>query len=298
MKRRHTESWPEHFWNRSPDGLEFYNYPSPLAEKYWHYVLCLGRARLAAGYRNHPKSRGGFLLHYIRRGEMWYQVRGRRHIVPTSAICLMDMGEEIEFGVDDSKPVQNWWILFNGRDLPHMFTELRADRDPVFDSVDSARLEALFRELLKLTCSRPVACEAKSSAVLGGILAELFASLANREHLVALTGRKTVLSESVRKGIDYMIRFHCDSTLGLKQICAAAGLSLYHFVRLFHREVGITPIQYLNRYRIEKARSWLKESDKTMEQIARLVGASNQNYFSYLFRKETGATPREYRARS
>jgi AraC-like DNA-binding protein len=62
--------------------------------------------------------------------------------------------------------------------------------------------------------------------------------------------------------------------------------------------MGVSPIQYLNRYRVEQAKSLLSESDKSMEQIARQIGSSSQNYFSYLFRKTTGTTPRAYRLKA
>jgi AraC-like DNA-binding protein len=298
MKTPNREQWAGHRFFHSPDGPEFYNYPSPLAEKYWDYVLCLGRAKLSTGYHYRPPVRSGFLLHYIRRGEMWHRIRGRRHSVSEGGVCLMDMSEQIEFGVEQSKVVHNWWVLFNGRNLPHLFTELRADRAPIYHPMEATLFESLFRQLLTLTETQPLAYEAKSSAVLGAILAELFAARAQRENLVHLVGRNPVLSESVRKAIDYMIRFHGESGLGLKRICEAAGLSLHHFVRLFRREVGITPIQYLNRYRVEKAKGLLEESGRTIEEIARLVGASNQTYFSYQFRKQTGTTPREHRTRA
>jgi transcriptional regulator GlxA family with amidase domain len=114
---------------------------------------------------------------------------------------------------------------------------------------------------------------------------------------VSLIGRKAVLSEPVRKGIDYMTRFSGRTDLGLKIVCYAAGLSLRHFMRLFRAEVGMTPMQYLNRYRVEQAKDLLTTTDKSMEQIAGLVGASSQNYFSYMFRKLTGESPRTFRAR-
>lgn len=300
MKRRDVVNWDEHghLVNRSSDGTEYYNYPSPLAQRLWHYVLCLGRANMAEGYHYVPTKRNGFLLHYIRRGEVEHTVRGARYRVGKGAVCLMDLSEELLVENKSRLPAENWWVLFNGRDLPHLFTELRADRNPVFSGLDVERFEPLYRELLELTKSRPAAYEPRSSALLAGILAELFAARATRQTQVALMGRKDVLSEPVRRGIDYMIRFHSESALGLKRICEAAGLSLHHFVRLFRREMGVSPIQYLNRYRVEQAKSLLTESDKTMEKIARQIGASSQNYFSYLFRKTTGMTPREYRSRA
>jgi len=299
MKRRKVDDWDEHghLVHHSPDGTEYYNYPSPFAQKHWYYVLCLGQSEMAAGYHYVPQKRNGFLLHYIQQGEVDHTVRGTRYRAGKGTVCFMDMSGELLIESTSRQPAQNWWILLNSRDMSHLFTELRADRKPVFADVNTMRFEPLFQELLALTQSRPAAYEPRSSALLAGILAEIFAARATTETQIALVGRKDVLSEPVRRGIDYMIRFHSESDLGLKRICEAAGLSLHHFVRVFRREMGVSPIQYLNRYRVEQAKSLLTESDKTMDQIARQIGTSSQNYFSYLFRKRTGLTPLAYRSK-
>lgn len=298
MQRRHKDSWPERKVHRSQDGLEYYSYPSALAQKYWYYVHSLGRARVRPGPRSKLRPNEGYLLHYIRRGTVWHSVHGRKHDVGPGSVCLMDYSEENEHANVGPKDAQVWWVLFDGRDLPHLFTELRADRDPVFHLIDPGRFESLFLELLALTQTQPRGYEAKSFATLAALLAELFAARAEHEYQVSLVGRNAVLSEPVRKGIDYMTRFHGSAGIGVKDICYAAGLSLRHFMRLFRSEVGMTPIQYLNRYRVEQAKQLLVSSDKTMEQIARLIGASNQNYFSFLFRRLTNQSPREYRAKA
>lgn len=297
MKRKRYE-WLERKVSTNALGTEFYNYPSPLAEKFWYYVLVIGRSRCAPGLQQHNQPRSGFLLHYIRRGAFWHRWSNETHKASRGQICLMDFSEHIASGTDGPQTVENWWVLFNGRDMPHILTELRADRDPIFVSVDTNRIESLFRELISLIKSRPPAYEAKSSTALSGILAELFASRSHRGDLVNLVGRKAVLSDSVRKGIDYMVRFYSNPSLGLKAICHSAGMSMHHFGRVFHREVSMTPIQYLNRYRVEQAKRLLIHSEKTIDDIARLVGTSNQNYFAYLFRKGTGVSPRAFRARA
>lgn len=56
---------------------------------------------------------------------------------------------------------------------------------------------------------------------------------------------------------------------------------------------GIT--QYVRRNRIRKAEKLLGESDKKIAEIAELVGFPDYNYFTKVFKKETGFTPREYR---
>jgi AraC family transcriptional regulator of arabinose operon len=296
MARPQHEVWKERRVNRSRDGTEYYNYPGQLAQKYFYHLLSIGRARLPTGYYSKPTTRAGFLLHYTQRGTVWYAVgRSPKRDSPAGTACLMDFGEPIEFGTSGASPAEIWWVHFDGRDVPHLFTELRADRDAVFDSLDASRFEPQFLELLSLTRLRPLSYDARAFALLAALLAELFAARVDRERLVGFVGSPAVLSDPVRKGIDYMIRFHGHPDLGVKRICAAASLSMRHFMRLFRAEVGVTPIQYLNRYRVERAKQLLQSSDKTVEQIAEMVGTSSQSYFAYLFRRDMGKSPREFR---
>jgi AraC-like DNA-binding protein len=65
----------------------------------------------------------------------------------------------------------------------------------------------------------------------------------------------------------------------------------------FRQELGMTPIAYLNRYRVMQAKGLLKETDKTITQIALEVGFSDSGYFSRVFRREAGMSPDAYRRR-
>jgi AraC-like DNA-binding protein len=64
----------------------------------------------------------------------------------------------------------------------------------------------------------------------------------------------------------------------------------------FRKEMGLTPVIYLNRYRINKARQLLVESNQSITEIALAVGFSDSGYFSRLFRREVGIPPESYRA--
>ncbi|GAA1027031.1 MULTISPECIES: helix-turn-helix transcriptional regulator [Amycolatopsis] len=85
--------------------------------------------------------------------------------------------------------------------------------------------------------------------------------------------------------------------LDLDAIAAHAGYSRYHFVRLFRTVYGQTPGQYLSRRRIERAEDLLRTADLSVTEICTLVGFSSLGSFSASFKKHTGLTPSEYRAR-
>jgi AraC-like DNA-binding protein len=290
--------WAEHRMHASPDGVEYYNYPSLLARKYWYHVLCMGQATVPAGYRMKPQVRNAYLLHYVKEGHAWHGARQQKKVAAPGAVCLMDCSEDNEHGNAGPGDAKVWWLLFSGRDIAHIYTELRADRDPIFVLRDPARFEALFLELLELTEKQPEAYESKSFAVMASMLAELFESKSSDVPTENLVGAPPVLSSPIRKGIDYIVRFHADTNLGLDRICDASGLSLRHFTRLFKSETGSTPIKYLARHRVEQAKRLLLHSNRAIREIARLVGASNPTYFAYIFRQQTNMTPRQFRSQA
>ncbi|WP_332074999.1 AraC family transcriptional regulator [Paenibacillus sp. GYB004] len=100
--------------------------------------------------------------------------------------------------------------------------------------------------------------------------------------------------EPVRIAIRY-IQSQYAAPLSLDDIAANAGLSKYHFSRVFLSKTGIQPMQYLRKIRIEKASAQLAQSTKSIETIARETGFDNSNYFIRVFKSIVGLTPNQYR---
>jgi len=206
----------------------------------------------------------------------------------------MDRGVRTETLNRGDKSVEVWWVAFNGKDMPHLFTELRADRMPVFALDDSQPFAEFFERLIELIRLKPVGHEAKAFATLAAMLAELYASRQTIAGLPQLVGDKVVLSDAVRRAMDYVARYHAESTLTLERIRDAAGVSVRHLNRLFGSELGMTPMRYLRQFRIERARELLAYTDKSVEEVASSVGIPNQSHFTYIFRRMTGQTPRSW----
>ena len=72
-------------------------------------------------------------------------------------------------------------------------------------------------------------------------------------------------------------------------------MSESHFRALFHQWAGMGPVQYRNRLRISHAQSYLVNSPMRVDKIAAMVGFDDVFYFSRLFKKITGVSPRAYR---
>lgn len=86
---------------------------------------------------------------------------------------------------------------------------------------------------------------------------------------------------------------HYADAVSLDELSAAAGLSKYHFLRLFTKEKGITPCSYLEAIRIGNAKRLLEGGMPPVE-AAFQTGFSDQSHFTNFFKRLTGLTPRQY----
>jgi len=81
------------------------------------------------------------------------------------------------------------------------------------------------------------------------------------------------------------------------ELCRLLNITPQHLARVTRACLGMTPIEYVNRIRIEKARSYLGFTNLNACEVAKNCGFENNNYFWRTFKKQTGMTPGEYRKR-
>ena len=280
------------FRNPSGIGTDVMNYPGPLATEIWCYVRSIGRVRHPAGWRMTHRNDNGFILHVVQRGAMWYEINRRRYRARVGEACLLDLCSNPSYGVDGKGSAEIQWALINGRDMPRLFLELGADQDPIFPLLDLQRIPPLMSQLQSNILRESPGYEARAAGLMLMIMAELFASRGDR---LPSWGRTTgPMSEPVRKGVDYIIRFY-DKRIPIKHIAFVVGQSLSYFSRRFHQEMGTSPIEFLNRYRIEQARKLLANGNQSIATIARSVGFANENYFRRTFARIVGKPPLAFR---
>jgi AraC-like DNA-binding protein len=83
--------------------------------------------------------------------------------------------------------------------------------------------------------------------------------------------------------------------LTLDTLAAAAHLSRFHFARAFAAVYGETPMAYLTRRRVERAKDLLRAANLTVTEVCLLVGFRSLGSFSTRFRELVGVSPSEYR---
>ena len=118
-----------------------------------------------------------------------------------------------------------------------------------------------------------------------------------RAAAVNLTESRQKNSAGLIKQAQEYIRAHFAQDLSLDNVSRQVNVSPYYFTKLFKEETGQTFVEYLTSIRMEKAKTLLNTTDKSMKEICTAVGYSDPNYFSRSFKKNTGETPTEYRGK-
>lgn len=98
----------------------------------------------------------------------------------------------------------------------------------------------------------------------------------------------------IQKSLEY-IRQNYHMPLSLREIAERANMSESYFSKLFKTETGVNYQEYLLRYRIEKAKAYLKTTNIKIYEIAKLVGYTDEKYFHVIFKRIVGCTPVQYR---
>ena len=101
----------------------------------------------------------------------------------------------------------------------------------------------------------------------------------------------------VRRAMAY-IHEHYAEPLAREDVASHVGVSARHLTRCFQQEMGLSPIAYLNRYRVRQAKRLLEAGDSSITAVADAVGFASSGYFTDAFRREVGMSPREYQRRN
>lgn len=101
----------------------------------------------------------------------------------------------------------------------------------------------------------------------------------------------------IKDALSYMKQNYCEE-LSVKQIARHVNLNSSYFHKIFKQATGLTPGEFLNNIRINKAKMLLEKSDIPIIDICNYVGFNSRQYFSYAFKKSIGVTPRQYRKQS
>lgn len=258
--------------------------PSNLAKKIFFYITSVGHFYYEDSYKLQRDDYNSYLIMYILRGSAKIYQKDKIYLAKKDEIVFMDCHES--HGYESCGGLETLWIHFDGqntREFHRTLSEIWEGGIISLKETYVARSNIL--KLYDTFHEKWMINEASQSAYITKILAEFFPSASK------YSDQKTSVIEDT---LQFINRNYGDK-LSLKKLADNIALSEFYFSRLFKKETGFTPHEYIMNTRITKAKIFLKSSNKTVKEVAFCCGFSSESAFVNSFKKHTGMTPGEFR---
>lgn len=279
--------------------ISFYLPPDVLEREGEHPILqalmpvwagCYVRAK---GHVVRQRILPDHILIYCAEGAGWLSFEdseGRVYRINRGDVFLCPPNQVHSYRADVESPWTKYWVHFRGTHASEYSKLLGLSLEtPVCHIGEDPGLIAWFQDMFSVLrdgyTQTPLLC---ASAILGRILSQMVSL--SRQH-----GKPAGPSFDVRGVLTFM-RAHLDNRLPLEHLAAQAGLSKYHFSRLFKQATGYPPVEYHIRLRLQKACELLESSSGRVMEIAGILGFSSPYHFSAAFKRMMGVSPQGYRA--
>jgi AraC-like DNA-binding protein len=235
------------------------------------------------------KSETTCLFQYTLSGFGMVEIKERSYpIAPGTAFMVRIPSEHRYFLPEESDHWEFLWIMMRGTEVDRLWTEAETllGQTPKFspESPLIRYLLSMHREASK----HRIVDRYQASGFVYQFMMELCRSKSANSQQTA------TWPESIQRAMDYLHQ-HYANLNSVDEIAGAVGLTKFHFIRLFAKTTGLTPVQYLTKIRIQKSVELLRRTGLTVEEIAHQVGYANGNYFTKVFRPLVGISPGEFR---
>lgn len=213
-------------------------------------------------------------------------VDGAEYRQEKGSVFYLAPGKPHEYHPIDGDWVTSW-LVFRGEHAHELMRNLGFDGFAHADNCNTARCEALFRKI-QAAANDPInGGESASILVYEYILAVRETMLLKSRYGAGKSNITTDALIYIDK--NYMQDIAIDTLAGL------AGVSVQHFCRVFKADTLMRPLEYLARRRVSEAKALLSNTALEICEVGRRVGYPDRNYFSIVFRRLEGVSPREYR---
>ena len=224
-----------------------------------------------------------FVFEYIRKGRGRLRVGADVYAPEAGDVYIVPAGSDHEYSSSSESPWEKLWFNVSGE---LVYSLLSAYKLNGIHLIKNCPVEELFLEGLTIGRNK----SENSHFEISGILHKIIAGIAGTLAAHPGTG-KSAAGIALKKYLDARI----DRNAVLSDLCRLIGKSPAQTLRIFRKDWGNTPCNYLLEQKMKLAAQYLENTFKPVKEIAAGLGFENEYYFSALFKEKTGLSPRYYR---
>ena len=252
-------------------------------------VNCAGQTVMQSGFTaDRPQGRLDYYLMYLTRGALTIRLDGEETPFRAGEACILAPGVEQHYVFDGRDELNYFWVHFTGSAARACVERagLPIGRTRAV-GLDEA-LVAAFQSLMDSFIIADAWQEEEAAGRLMVLLSGLGRAAAGRPVRPAI--------EPIRRSLSHMEASYGEP-ITVADLAQMEFMSVSRYSALFRSCTGLAPKEYLIRLRMRSAMEMLTRTNMSVSQIARAVGYEDPLYFSRLFKKHMGASPRAVRRR-
>lgn len=197
-----------------------------------------------------------------------------------------------EAGLLNGKTATSHWAATDEMQLRYPLVKVKSDnvitdQDGIYTGGGAFASLKLILYLIEKFCGRET---------LLGVSKQFSIDIApdSQAHFAVFTGQRQHNDEEILKSQAY-IEQHYSTNISIDQVSAVTNTGKRNFIRRFKAATNNTPIEYLQRVRIEAAKKALEDNNLQLNEVANIIGYGDIKTFRMVFKKMTGLSPRDYR---
>ena len=263
-------------------------------KKYGIEIKKVGKEHCLPRKKSEMRRRLYYSLHFVLHGFGTLHSGENKISLGRGNAFLLYANEEYTYYPNAVDPWSYIWVDFYGEGLDELFEACGFTKEkPYMRMTDSAELIDLFKQLVERYNGNGVqsmVCSAYTLLIFSWLI-----EYKNRYQRVSERG--SLMFKQFRDILIY-VNNNYRMNLTLEQIAEDMCVSERQLIYMFRSNIEMTPINYINKFRISNACELLKRDDLKVEEIAEMVGIEDEKYFTRMFTKWKGVGPREYRKNS
>ena len=253
------------------------------------YVYCCGLSQTEPGHSFGPALKPHFMIHYVLSGKGSFSIGGKRYPLNEKYGFLIVPDELAYYVADENDPWTYVWIGFGGRRAEEIVSQLGLSlQQPVFKSEKSKDIYDIVKDMMDHN-TFSVEDDLRRNGLLSMFLSVIASGLS-----VTPKSDSGSANDYVNRAQAYVRSNYCNP-IKVTDIADYVCINRSYLYTLFQNALGISPQQYLARYRIAKAVELLQLTSLPIESVAISCGYSDPLVFSKAFKQEKGISPSTYR---
>jgi AraC family transcriptional regulator len=270
------------------NSYAFFHTPSNIAKSMFFYIKCAGHFYCDNNYCVERDNHDSYLLMYVKEGSGVVHYNNKIFNVKANDVVLLNCHRPHMY------KTENWetlWVHFSGNMSDEYYQLLYNRFGCVISLQDSKLITDHISTILDTFKNADLLNEAIISCYIQRMLTELLIIPSNT------TQENHDKPNAVLESINY-IQNNYSKKITLEQLAENVCISPFYFSRIFKRETGYSPYEYITMVRLNHAKTLLKTNDMLIKEIAFSVGFNSEANFVTCFKEHVDMTPSKFRKTS